>query len=34
MGTGRSGRFRDVLRQTEGGGVEHGKLPVQQIDQL
>jgi len=23
MGTGRSGRFRDVLRQTEGGGIEH-----------
>ena len=34
MGTGRSGRFRDALRQMEGGGIEHGKLAVQQIDQL
>ena len=34
IGTGRSGRFRDGVRQTEGGSIEHGKLPVQQIDQL
>jgi hypothetical protein len=27
-------RFRDVLGQTEGGGIEHRKLPVQQINQL
>ena len=34
MGTGRAGRLCDVLRQTEGGSIEHSKLPVQQIDQL
>ena len=32
--TGRSSRFRDERRQMEGGGIEHGKLPVQQLDQL
>ena len=32
--TDRSGRFRNARRQMEGGGVEHRKLSVQQIDQL
>src|SRR6516225_5690181 len=34
MGTGRSGRSRDELRQSKRGRIEHSKLPVQQIDQL
>jgi len=31
--TRRPGRFRNRRRQTEGGGIEHSKLSVQQIDQ-
>ena len=30
--TGCSGRFSNDHRQVEGGGVEHGKLPIQQMD--
>jgi hypothetical protein len=32
--SGGDGRFRDVRRQLERGGIEDGKLPIQQIDEL
>ena len=34
MRAGRAGRFRNAGCQIEWPGIEHGKLPIEQIDQL
>jgi hypothetical protein len=34
MRAGRAGRFRNAGCQIERAGIEHGELPIEQIDQL